>query len=253
MRKWINLVEVYSEPNSYLKRFLKNTEFDYYAHWYEIAMWAEQNGHMEEFSDIIGREIEDLSDEEPEIFTKLDPDLQTEAAEWVLDWLVTNNPAELPSNHFFSPEDKLIKRTTWLIHFSDQAHNITLNGFTHGVYEPDKLGLTTYYTNDSKKHGGYNFAFEALSNDAIFAANKGKYGKHAVIFQNSGVKAWHDGDSENQIIFWGPDVHPSSIIELRNHYGDWEVVGKNRILFTGDFERVVKWVILNFHQYRRQF
>jgi hypothetical protein len=138
-----------------------------------------------------------------------------------------------------------------LVHFSDHARKIAQNGFIYGSDDMSKLGLTTYYTKDSKSHGGYNFAFEAQSRDASNAASQGSYGRHAVMFQNSGARAWHMSDEEHQVIFWGQDVDPRSIIELRNDHGDWVVTNGTRDFYSGDFDQVVKWVIANHSQYRR--
>lgn len=250
MRSWITLVEKYSEPNSFLLRHLRDDQFDYHQHWYEICQWAEETDNISEFGEDMSRE--DLEDSDPSIFNILPEELQSEAAEWVIDYLNTHDPANLPSNHFLSPESKLINRQTWLVHFSDHAHNIARNGFTHGVYDVDKLGLTTYFTHDSKKSGGYNFAFEAQSREAEWAAQKGKYGRHAVVFRNSGVKAWHGSDEENQIIFWGPDVASSDIVELNNDGGDWVVVSHDgREITRGEFPKIIKWIITNYDQYRK--
>lgn len=252
MRKWINLLERYSEDNTFLLRHLGNQEFDYYNHWWEITLWAKETGNMEAFEEILGRDLsqDDLRDEEPDLFEKLPNHLQEEAAEWVIDWLSKHNPAELPANQFFSPEKKLIPRQTWLVHFTDHVDAIRHNGFQYGMADLDRLGLTTYFTHDSKKHGGYNFAFEATSRYAENAARKRSYGRDAVMFQNSGVKAYHSGDEEDQIIFWGSDVDVGGIVELRYRDGDWAVVGNGRDLFTGDFHDTVRWVIRNHQQYR---
>src|SRR4051812_38904112 len=102
----------------------------------------------------------------------------------------------------------------------------------------DKLGLTKYIGDNEKKYAGYNFAFEALGRDANWSASQGKYGKHAVLFQNSGVHCYHYGDEETQIVFYGADVSPKNIIYLRNEGGDWQVMPAYEIrgrdyLFTG--------------------
>lgn len=254
MRNWINVIETYGSENSHALHTLHDNTFDYYNNWYYVARWASETDNFEIFEPSFGHVPDEgeLQESDPEIFKALPVDIQEEISEWVSDELSRHEPAELPSSHYFHPDKQLIHRQTWLVHFSDAAHHIAYNGFTHGSYDARRLGLTTYYSHDSKESGGYNFAFEALSRDAIHAAESKKYGQHAVLFQNSGVKAWHNGDEENQIIFWGPDVNPSLIFELHNNHGDWEVVGRDRVYFTGTYDQAVKWVIQNNHQYRKK-
>lgn len=180
---------------------------------------------------------------------------------------------------------KHLKRLTWLVHFSDEAHRIAANGFRFGTDDVSWLGLTKFH---SKKFPGYNFAFEALSREADEAARTKKYGRDCVMFQNSGVRAYHWGDGEDQVIFYGPDVKPERIIliehnpyggELYQNYLDksnsydysrlndpayerepvsvpldrWEVYGRNyRVLASLEtYEDAAQWVIQNEHQYRR--
>ncbi len=252
MRRYIDIVEKYSEENSFLLRSLGDEDFDYYQYWWAVCQWAKRNHKFDEFSQIAGEEItssDQLNDCEPDLFAKLPMDDQKEAAEWVMHYIAQHDPADLPSNHFFHPDPKLLPRDTWLVHFSDHADQIIHHGFTHGSHDSRNLGLTTYYKHDSKKDGGYNFAFEATSR---YAASGSKYGRNAVMFQNSGVKAWHNSDEEDQVIFWGPDVNKRDLVLLRCEYGEWLVVSRDgKTLFKGDFEPVVKWVIANHQQYRR--
>jgi len=65
--------------------------------------------------------------------------------------------------------------------------SIAKNGFTIGMSDMRKLGLTTYARNDgySKKYGGYNFAFSLDERDYKYAGNK--YGKEAIVFRASGL------------------------------------------------------------------
>jgi hypothetical protein len=117
----------------------------------------------------------------------------------------------------------------------------------------DQLGLTRYLSDHDKSFGGYNFAFTAGGRHASFAAHKRKYGRDAVMFQNSGVVVDHHGDEEEQVIFHGTDVDPRDIVVLRYLEGDWCVLGSDndRPLFKGTFDAAEKWVRSNFQQYRR--
>jgi hypothetical protein len=169
-----------------------------------------------------------------------------------------NDPADAASTEFLSLQhNRLLPRQTWLVHFTDDPNAIAEQGFAMGTFDMTRLGLTTY-TQNSAKERGYNFAFIADGRHANWAASEGKYGKHAVMFQNSGVHTWHSADEEDQIIFWGADVKPSDIVVLKHHRDDWYVQSHDqrhgytdRSLFAGDFEKCVAWVITNFQQYHR--
>lgn len=149
------------------------------------------------------------------------------------------------SNH------KLIPRNTWLVHFTNDSDEIAYNGFERGYPYIERLSLTTRQ-DDRGEEEGYNFAFFADSTDADFAASKGRYGSEAVLFLNSGVHTHHSGDREHQIIFWGPDVDKSLIVPLKEEGGDWQVLNHKTgdPVFSGDFKKVVQWVMLNFNQYK---
>lgn len=246
------LDEVYSEPNSYLARMMNDSSFDGHQYWYLAYTWASRTGVMADVEEQLG---EPPQEDESDQYDKLDDDLQEEFAEWVLEYLRQNDPAELPSSEFFHPDKKLLPRTTWLVHFTDEPEAIANEGFTHGTYDASKLGLTTYYTKTAKKYGGYNFAFVAGSREADWAAHKGKYGKHCVVFQNSGLKAYHNSDEENQVIFWGPDVDRRHIAVIRksSETGEYEVRSRTGMkLYGGDFEVAVQWVIAHHRQYSSQ-
>jgi len=240
--------ETYTDQNVHLNRYLASTEFDGYSFWYISDEWASRNDE-EEIEEALG---EPLDSEEPEQYEKLTPELKSDFEEFVTSYLERHSPAELPSSHYFS-FSKMIKRQTWLVHFSDNADQVVSSGFTHGIYDVDRLGLTTYFSHDSKKYGGYNFAFEAGSRDSRIAASRGKYGRDFVIFQNAGVKAYHSSDEEDQVIFWGPDVDKRNLILVRKIDGDFHVVSrKGETLMKGDFEPVVEWVMKHHRQYSRQ-
>jgi hypothetical protein len=262
MRDLINLVEgfvseVYSENNTILRNYMRNAEFDPYAHWYEICHWLEDNDWLEETG---FDNAEDLEEESPELFYKLSNGVQQQCRQEVIQQMMHTDASEAPSwAHMELRNIKLLPRTTWLVHFSDNANRVQDEGFTRGIDQMDKLGLTTWFNNDGyfKKNGGYNFAFIANSKDAYWAASERKYGKNAVLFQNSGVHAYHYADEENQIIFWGADVAPKDIILLTQEEGTWVVNSRfplhngSTTLFSSTFANCIKWVTKNYDQYRR--
>jgi hypothetical protein len=263
IRHYINLVEAsqvsekYSRDNISLRNYMKDEKFDPYGCWWEVCEWIFDNGYEEEVAETVGKSFEDadeLREEEPEIFFQLPQDLQERIGKEVVEDLLQNNPSEAPSHaHMGLNSQKLLPRTTWLIHFTDHAEAIAEQGFTRGIDQMDKLGLTTYMGDGEKKYGGYNFAFQAGGGYARQAASQGKYGRDAVMFQNSGVAVHHYGDEEEQIIFHGTDVDPRDIVVLRKLEGDWHVIGhsSDRPLFTGEFRAAEAWVMKHFQQYRR--
>ena len=193
----------------------------------------------------------------------------------LLDWLSRNNPelhykygeylfnrinndtldippADYPAWHFFGTPS--IVKNQWLIHYTDDADSIARDGFTRGVNEMDKLGLTCHLGEFDKMYGGYNFAYtlDDYKRYGYGRHNPFKYGKEAIIFNASGLKLWHNGDSEPQVIFYG-NTAKNIIAITEGENLRWAVrhAKTNRIIFeSDDFEQVVEWVKTNFVQYR---
>ena len=160
-------------------------------------------------------------------------------------YLMQNDPADCPSFMHMSFEKML--PNGWLIHKTDDPDGICAKGFTIGMHDLSRLGLTTYYK-ESGKMGGYNFAFTAA--DARHA--EGKYGRHAVIFQAAGVEVYHYGDSERQVIFKGSDAH--NLIPVYESYGEWVLSeGENDepVFQAGSLQEVVAWIQTNYSKYRK--
>ncbi len=163
---------------------------------------------------------------------------------------------EYPAWSYFDDSPQLIKNQ-WLIHFTNNADDIAREGFKYGVDDMTKLGLTTSLGEFDKKYGGYNFAyllsdFPKYSTRDYTRGGGYKYGKEAVVFNASGIKLWHHGDQEPQVIFYGKTA--TNIIPITSgENADWAIHDKNgRILFENDeLKRVVSWLVNNFAQYRK--
>lgn len=158
---------------------------------------------------------------------------------------------EYPAWFFFSGNPIIIKNQ-WLIHFTNDADSIVSDGFIYGVYDIDLLGLTTHLSNIEKSSSGYNFAYDVNDYEryAFHRFNELKYGKEAVLFKCSGVKMWHEGDREPQVIFNGESAFDRVAI-TRGYNADYAVHHKNgEIIFEDDLEKVVDWVIRNYNQYK---
>lgn len=164
-------------------------------------------------------------------------------------------PSEYPAWTYFDGAPVLIKNQ-WLIHFTDKATDISLNGFKYGVDDMTRLGLTCHINEFDKRFGGYNFAY-LLSDYIKYANNRGngyKYGKEAVLFNASGLKVWHIGDEEPQVIFYGNTA--KNIIPITG--GDTETWGirnaNGRFIYENDdLPMVVNWLVKNYAQYRKSF
>mgnify|MGYP000400850810 CR=1 FL=1 len=245
VKQTLRLVEKYTPEIGDLLRYLKAgfsaDDFAYY---------------IEEFYASVGLELpESFDPDEPYLYVENDmPEMHKEfMKEWIENGGLNDYGAELPSYMFLS-DPVLVKRNTWLVHFSDYAQDIYVNGFKYGAQDFTMLGLTTYFSDSVRRaYPGYNFAFEADSKWARAAAGY-KYGAHAVMFQSAGVKCLHFGDEEYQVIFYGPNVDELILLEDDGN-GYWSVGGYSKSgewtdIYTGSFEDVVAWVIDNVNQYR---
>lgn len=259
-----SLYEKYSENNRAFLNYMKQADsFDPYNSWFYVCKWCERNDYMDEVSEAAGEEVSDadeMMEHEPELFYKLDKSVQETIAEWATSKHMADDPADAPTGaHMSLNKTRLLPRTTWLVHFTDDPYSIYREGFTKGMDQMDRLGLTTWFGTEAKKYGGYNFAFEADSRYADWAAHKGLYGTAGVMmFQNSGVHCHHYGDEEDQVVFWGADVDPRDIVLITKEDGDWCVKSNRDLggerednLFKGTFENAVKWVKTNHRQYAK--
>lgn len=258
MVQLLDIFEKYTSGNTALLRYMKERPLDVYNYWNrESQNWADSDGWVESY----------MGELYPNgIPPEMPPDLPTELVDSFDHYIrndvipndMINDPTEAPTWEFMDlNKQQLLKPTTWLVHFSDHAQDIARNGFTIGIDQMDRLGLTTYFANsgDSKIYGGYNFAFSASDSRDIMGGKK--YGSDIVMFQNSGVEVDHHGDDETQIIFKGEDVDPRGIVWITNNHGDWSVMPhplSNRdrpVVQFDDSLAAIKWVQTNYNQYRK--
>jgi hypothetical protein len=196
----------------------------------------------------------------PDILESEHPEVLEQFGKWLYmmieDGDLGENKADYPTWYFF--DDAKVVKNQWLIHFTNDADSIAIEGFTRGVNEMDKLGLTTHFGDFYKKYGGYNFAYKVedyakyAHSNRSFGGYKFKYGKEAVIFNASGLRLWHNGDEEPQVIFFG-DTAKNIIPIVEGENSTWSVrnAKTNRVIFENDnFDKVVQWVINNFIQYK---
>lgn len=164
--------------------------------------------------------------------------------------------SQYPSWSFFeSPE---LVKNQWLIHFTTRSKAISRGGFSIGASDPKKLGLTSKLSNRDKEKGGYNFAF--LLSDFVdyylYPSAYGpqpKYGNEAVLFKASGIRVWHNGDSEYQVIFYGNEAKDFVPITLgkKGYWAVWDKMGRRVLYESNDLKKVSDWVVKNYAQYRK--
>ncbi len=180
-------------------------------------------------------------------------------------------------------DGKEIVHNEWMVHFSDYADKIAKEGFTKGNDYEGKLKSATYQR--GKTEGGYNYAY--LASDVI--GGKGykflDYLKERetpfVMFKGNGYRFHHNQDEENQVVL--NNVQKGTMVFVRRLYDQWCVLAnvnpnwKNRtkdinprpederfamynprniiegILYSDDdIDKVIKWVMNNFDQYRNK-
>lgn len=246
--KRYKFAQYYNNETWYLNKYLKNG-LDPYDYYHRVEDFLEQQEGDEEYQDYIDqmRSHPDPMDYGQQWIERAAPQ-HLEAFKSYME-NQHDDDADAPAyRHFDSPS---FLKPTWLVHFTDDPDSIASSGFRYGHDDYRGLGLTTW-KRDRKKYPGFNFAFEANSRYADRAAYSGKYGQHAVVFLSSGVEAYHGGDEEDQVIFWGPSVNPQGIYPIyQDRYSkEWYVPGNNsnpeeQPMVKGDFDGVVSWVINN--------
>lgn len=170
-----------------------------------------------------------------------------------LSWFQRN----IDSNHtsqLMDYEKPLINK--WFVHFSNNAGKIFYEGFKYGNYDVDKLSLTDA-GNTKGKHGDYLFAYEMndVKQHAISSGrrNKFKYGDAAVVFIASGIRFYHHGDEEPQVVFDKKSPTGCFLIERRDD-DRWCVYGhtpngKKQLIAVDDFYSAMYWCRENARQY----
>lgn len=179
------------------------------------------------------------------------------------------------ANDVFDYEDNVDVNKDWLIHFSEDAGSIAYKGFIKGTGDLEHLALTDGSNYSSE---GYNFAFladEVTNSEAEYYCGRNSDNWGAVMFHANGIEAYHYGDNQNQVIFWGPSArdlvpiyHGNVDIDIDHHYDDyadnrgdnddtWYVTDDKspygRILYSNqEIEYVIAWVENNFFQYRKR-
>lgn len=142
------------------------------------------------------------------------------------DWLIKNRKGEelvgtgaihgVPAYLYFDEVSRL-PAGTWLVHFTSAnpfeafERGTTLEGLALSTHkrEKDEVDCLKNLTDEIGIYDAvYGFAFEAQGGRVaghrmdVMSHGLSKYGDNAVLFQtDAGVRAWHIGDEEYQVIF----------------------------------------------------
>lgn len=249
-----DLAEALPNDLAYLARSLQMTDEEKavdaaYHYAYSLKRYAEENDITLEtdIDDDPTGAVDELKAKHPEEFKYF--------SQWVLTRVMPQDEAhELP---WATLTFQRYVRNEWLIHFSDDAHRVWDSGFKYGVDPADthRIALTTHYTDHVRKRGpGLNFAFLATDARRYATGQRGetKYGKEAVMFRASGIKVWHSGDDEPQVIFLGPSAHdPVYLYRGGDGWAVGERPGGNPIFQAEKLDSVISWVTENYQQYQK--
>lgn len=192
---------------------------------------------------------------EPTLFNKL------------FDRYSADNSNEGDTNNYMDYSKPLVNK--WLVHFSNNADSIFMNGFKYGNEDMSKLGLTDSGSTKGKNHGEYLFAYD-MDDANKYGASSGrhgkfKYGNSAVAFIGSGIKFWHHSDEEPQVVFDRHTIQGCFLIEKGDVERDdtrddaWNITGhlpgrKYRVIATKEtFDEALEWCRDNFSQYKKYY
>lgn len=188
------------------------------------------------------------------------------------------------ARYIYDYNQDVYSNNQWLIHFTPNPGEIALNGFTKGTQDMEELGVTH---GSQRYEEGYNFAFiadKATNNEARYYLGHDGYGNlddnaGAVMFKADGIEAYHGGDCQDQVIFWGPSArniipiyhgnveemsyvgwdyddieNPDKFYKHRGSTDCWYILGKNNNLLycNENIRKIITWVKNNYFQYRNE-
>lgn len=126
--------------------------------------------------------------------------------------------------NYFEP--KGIVHNVWAVHYTynESWENIQRRGFRFGVTNFDELAYTGDYKDwdTIPKSGGWNFA---LPIDNKYLGEDCGYGDCGFIIKTDGVRAYHKGDQDDEIIFKGCMVKKKIPFLYDEDYHCWILLG----------------------------
>ena len=253
------LLEYVSNNIIYFKKYLNMSDDDKGKELAILAYYNFPEFVMTEYN----KKIEDFND--PYEFEKNFPNYFDKYGKFLYDMSIGNGGRGINMSDYLTDDmlpawvyfnDPKIFKTGWVIHFTNSSvHDIAKEGFYSGIQGYENLGLSDYaYKTEGER--GYSFAFD-VNEFQKFAMDKWdrssfKYCKQCVVLRTSGIKTWHNGDEEPQVIFWDEDAKDIvPIYETNGTYGVEELNSERIIYQDEDLNKVVEWIIANFDQYHK--
>jgi hypothetical protein len=116
---------------------------------------------------------------------------------------------------------------TWLVHFTHDPLPLKAEGFL-GTPDASPSALYSTFGRDRVERG-YNFAFLADGYESWAYSRDDLYGTDALLFQASCVELFHSADGDGEVLFWGEDVDPETMLHFARDAVDdeWRLRGSD--------------------------
>lgn len=128
----------------------------------------------------------------------------------IVDNVFNNNPYDLNLNILplyvtYTYEDVV---DGWLVHFTDYEETVeSILESQHFIGIPNMYNLAITAANEEDyTEEGYCFGFDIDDIYENFKNSYSHYGSYGILFKASGIKLYHNGDEEHQVIFIGNQV-----------------------------------------------
>ena len=260
--------------------FLMDTDIGEYLEGEELEEYIELKRLSDEEDDSIGydefrseKEDEYLGGMEEGDYSKVPEKMLIDFGKWVDKYALSDediknwgnpkekyvNVSDYPPCYFMSYEGFV--KNDWLVHFSDtnSIESISRKGFKYGIRLGDMKGLalSTWKVLDDKElmdMDGYIFSYELDR----FDTNLFETDTSFVIFQGSGIKVYHNGDKEFQVICMKESVKNFIPVYWNEEKNWYEIKDKetNRLYWksqeqyiTDVMEELNDWIKNNIRQY----
>lgn len=195
------------------------------------------DANQQKLAAFIGETIDDIANDSGVYY-----ELPSKAKRMFADWLESSNiarqivyddPQSAPAWMLIEPvTGKILPKNTYVVHFSDHVQDIKANGFKFGIPDINKIALTREHNifggvrRISYNQPGYNFGYQ-IDGSIDLDHRAGGYGDGVLLFQTSGMLIHHDGDQEQQVVFWGPSVNTKRAIAITRVDSRWVTDGGN--------------------------
>lgn len=133
----------------------------------------------------------------------------------------------------------------WIVHFTSEENiePILKSQSFHGLSNMYNLAISMSTDDDERGvDGGYCFGFDLQDVYSNFKDGYGHYGNNGILFKSSGIKLYHNGDNETQVIFIGNQV--SNLIPFWYNSKTKEFYNKDNTIRTREsdefFEQMIK-------------